>query len=151
MWMIVRRPQLKLIRKQGALYSGSSETLRRAWYLQRLASMPTVAKESRVFGLGGWLVGRYRTQFLLGMAAPWAALRELDRKVLLLSVPVLAAFAGSCGYLGYAAYHREIALGTLAVMLPMLAATTPFGDISWDDVALSWMPTSPIALSITVL
>jgi ATP-binding cassette subfamily B protein len=30
-WMIVRRPQLKLIRKQGALYSGSSQTLRRAW------------------------------------------------------------------------------------------------------------------------
>jgi ATP-binding cassette subfamily B protein len=24
-------------------------------------------------------------------------------------------------------------------MLPMLAATTPLGDISWDDVALSWM------------
>jgi ATP-binding cassette subfamily B protein len=139
MWMIVRRPQLKLIRKQGALYSGSSETLRRAWYLQRLGSMPAVAKESRVFGLGGWLVDRYRSQFLLGMSAPWAALRELDRTVLALCAPVLAAFAGACGYLGYAAYHHEIALGTLAVMLPMLAATTPFGDISWDDVALSWM------------
>jgi ATP-binding cassette subfamily B protein len=138
-WMIVRRPQLKLIRKQGALYSGSSETLRRAWYLQRLGSMPAVAKESRVFGLGGWLVDRYRSQFLLGMSAPWAALRELDRTVLVLCAPVLAAFAGACGYLGYAAYHHEIALGTLAVMLPMLAATTPFGDISWDDVALSWM------------
>jgi ATP-binding cassette, subfamily B, bacterial len=139
MWMIVRRPQLKLIRKQGALYSGSSEVLRRAWYLQRLGSMPAVAKESRVFGLGGWLVDRYRSQFLLGLSAPWAALRELDRTVLVLTAPVLAAFAGACGYLGYAAYHDEIALGTLAVMLPMLAATTPFGDISWDDVALSWM------------
>ena len=42
-------------------------------------------------------------------------------------------------YLGLAAYHDEIGLGTLAVMLPMLAATTPLGDISWDDVALSWM------------
>ena len=139
MWMIVRRPQLKLIRKQGALYSGSSEVLRRAWYLQRLGSTPAVAKESRVFGLGGWLVDRYRSQSLLGLNAPWAALRELDRTVLVLTVPVLAAFAGACGYLGYAAYHDEITLGTLAVMLPMLAATTPFGDISWDDVALSWM------------
>jgi ATP-binding cassette subfamily B protein len=113
--------------------------LRRAWYLQRLAALPVVAKESRVFGLGGWLVDRYRSQFMLGMAGPWAALRELDRKVLLMAVPVLAAFAAACGYLGYAAFHREIALGTLAIMLPMLAATTPFGDISWDDVALSWM------------
>jgi ATP-binding cassette subfamily B protein len=139
MWMAVRRPQLALIREQGALYAGSSETMRRAWYLQRLAAMPAVAKESRVFGLGGWLVERYRSTFASAMAAPWGALRRLDRWVLFLSLPVLAAFAVSCGYLGLAAYRGEISLGTLAVMLPMLAATTPLGDISWDDVALSWM------------
>ena len=139
MWMVVRRPQLTLIREQGALYAGSSEELRRAWYLQRLAATPGVAKESRVFGLGGWLVDRYRSTWLAAMAAPWAVLRRLDRRVLVLAVPVLVAFTASCGYLGLAAYRREISLGTLAVMLPMLAATTPLGDISWDDVALSWM------------
>jgi ATP-binding cassette subfamily B protein len=139
MWVAVRRPQLKLIREQGALYSGSSEVLRRAWYLDRLAATAAAAKESRVFGLGGWLVERYRSQWLLGMAAPWASLRRLDRKVLLLFWPVLAAYGAASGYLGFVAYHRQIALGTLAVMLPMLAATTPLGDISWDDVDLSWM------------
>jgi ATP-binding cassette, subfamily B, bacterial len=139
MWMAVRRPQLALIREQGALYAGSSEDLRRAWYLQRLAASPGVAKESRVFGLGGWLVDRYRSTFLTAMAAPWAVLRRLDRAVLWLSLPVLLAFGVSCGYLGLVAYRGEIGLGTLAVMLPMLAATTPLGDISWDDVALSWM------------
>ena len=139
MWMAIRRPQLALIREQGALYAGGSEALRRAWYLQRLAATPGVAKESRVFGLGGWLVDRYRSQWLAAMAAPWAVLRRLDRAVLVLAVPVALAFAVSCAYLGLAAYRREIALGTLAVMLPMLAATTPLGDISWDDVALSWM------------
>jgi ATP-binding cassette subfamily B protein len=139
MWMAIRRPQLALIREQGALYAGGSEPLRRAWYLQRLASDPAVAKESRVFGLGGWLVERYRSTFLAAMAAPWAVLRRLDRTVLWLSLPVLVAFGVSCGYLGLAAYRGEIGLGTLAVMLPMLAATTPLGDISWDDVALSWM------------
>ena len=85
LWVIIRRPQLELIREQGALYAGGSQALRRAWYLQRLAALPPVAKESRVFGLGGWLVDRYRSQWLLGMAAPWAVLRRLDRKVLLLS------------------------------------------------------------------
>ena len=139
MWMAIRRPQLALIREQGALYAGSSESLRRAWYLQRLAATPAVAKESRVFGLGGWLVDRYRSQWLAAMAAPWAVLRRLDRAVLFLSLPVLLAFGVACGYLGLAAYRDEISLGTLAVMLPMLAATTPLGDISWDDVALSWM------------
>jgi ATP-binding cassette subfamily B protein len=139
MWVIVRRPQLALIREQGALYEGSSEMLRRAWYLRQLAATPAVAKESRVFGLGGWLVDRYRSQWLLGMSGPWGVLRRLDHAVLLLSAPVFAAFAAASAYLGYAAYHQEIGLGTLAVMLPMLAATTPVGDISWDDVALAFM------------
>jgi ATP-binding cassette subfamily B protein len=139
MWIAIRRPQLKLIREQAALYAGGSEVLRRAWYLQRLAATAPAAKESRVFGLGGWLVERYRAQWLLGMTGPWSVLRRLDQKVVVLAGPVLAAFAIACGYLGLAAYHRQISLGTLAVMLPMLAATTPAGDISWDDVDLAWM------------
>lgn len=143
MWVAIRRPQLALIREQGAMYAGSSETLRRAWYLERLAATAAVAKESRVFGLGGWLVARYQSQWLLGMSGPWGVLRRLDRKVLLLSGPVLAVYAAACAYLGYAAYYREISLGTLAVMLPMLAAATPVGDISWDDVALAFMVQGP--------
>ncbi len=139
MWVIVRRPQLALIREHGALYSGGSEVLRRAWYLLQLAATPGVAKESRVFGLGGWLVERYRSQWLLGISGPWGALRRLDRTVLLLSAPVFAAYAAASAYLGYAAYQHEVGLGTLAVMLPMLAATMPVGDISWDDVALAVM------------
>lgn len=92
-----------------------------------------------MFGLGGWLVDRYRSQWLLGMSGPWAVLRRLDRAVLMLSAPVFAVYAAASAYLGYAAYHHQIGLGTLAVMLPMLAATTPVGDISWDDVGLAYM------------
>jgi ATP-binding cassette subfamily B protein len=139
MWVAVRRPQLALIREQGALYAGGSEAMRRSWYLQRLAAEPAAAKESRVFGLGNWLVERYRSTWLVAMSGPWAVLRRLDRKVLLLSVPVLAAYAAACGYLGLAAYDRQVGLGTLAIMLPMLAATYTVGDISWDDVDLAWM------------
>jgi ATP-binding cassette subfamily B protein len=138
MWLFVRRPQLAVLREQGRLYSGASETLRRAWYLNRLAADHAVAKESRVFGLGGWLVDRYRSQFLLGMSGPWGALQRQNRVVRWLSAPVFAAFAGACGYLGYAGFHDQVSLGTLAVMLPMLAATTLLGEITWDDVALSW-------------
>jgi ATP-binding cassette, subfamily B, bacterial len=38
MWILVRRPQLAVLREQGRLYSGATETLRRAWYLRQLAS-----------------------------------------------------------------------------------------------------------------
>lgn len=138
MWILVRQPQMKTNREMGRRFSGSSETLRRAWYLGRLAANQMVAKESRVFGLGGWLVGRYRAQYLLGMSHPWASLDEQNRNVGWLSLPVLAGLGAACGYLGYAGFNHELALGTLAVMLPMLSATTLLGDISWDDVALSW-------------
>jgi ATP-binding cassette, subfamily B, bacterial len=138
LWVLARRPQLAVLREQGRLYSGASETLRRAWYLQRLAADPAVAKESRVFGLGGWLVDRYRSQFLLGMSEPWVCLQRQSRVVTWLAVPILAAFAGACGYLGYAGFHHQVSLGTLAVMLPMLGASTLMGEITWDDVALSW-------------
>jgi len=139
MWTIVRRPQLRLIRESGRLYSGSSEVLRRAWYLQRLTLQSDVAKESRVFDLGGWLVDRYRSQALMGLSAPWRALRQLDRTVLGLAGLVLAGYAGACAFLGLAGYHHQITLATLAVMLPMVVATMSYGDISWDDVALAWM------------
>ncbi len=139
MWTVVRRPQLRLIREGGRLYSGNSEVFRRAWYLQRLAVLSDVAKESRVFGLGGWIVERYRSQALLGFSAPWRTHRQLDRTVLGLAVVVLAAYGGACAYLGISAYHHHISLATLAVMLPMVVATMSYGDISWDDVALSWM------------
>ncbi len=138
LWFLVRRPQLAVLREQGRLYSGASETLRRAWYLHRLAADPAVAKESRVFGLGNWLVDRYRSQFLLGISEPWGALQRQNRVVTRLAAPVFAAFAGACGYLAYAAFHHQMSLGTLAVMLPMLSATSLWGEITWDDVALSW-------------
>jgi ATP-binding cassette subfamily B protein len=138
MWMLMRRPQLAQLREQGRLFTGASETLRRAWYLHRLASNQVVAKESRVFGLGGWLVERYRSQWLLGMSEPWAAFDRQKRNVALLSLPVFGTFAAACGYLAYAGFHHEVSLGTLAVMLPMLAASSQLGELTWDDVALSW-------------
>jgi ATP-binding cassette subfamily B protein len=138
MWSLARQPQLAVLREQGRLYSGASETLRRAWYLHRLAADPAVGKESRVFGLGNWLVDRYRTQFLLGISEPWGQLARQNRVVARLAAPVFAAIAAACGYLAYAAFHHQMSLGTLAVMLPMLNAASLWGEITWDDVALSW-------------
>src|ERR1700723_443587 len=58
MGMFVRLPQLALIREQGALYAGSSEDLRRAWYLQRLAGAPGGGQEARGVGPCGGGGGR---------------------------------------------------------------------------------------------
>jgi ATP-binding cassette subfamily B protein len=50
--------------------------LRRAYYLRTLALEPAVAKETRVFGLAGWLVDRYRQGWLSEMRQIWRARNE---------------------------------------------------------------------------
>jgi ATP-binding cassette, subfamily B, bacterial len=44
-----------------------------------------------------------------------------------------------CGALGLAAYHGEVGLRTLAIMLPMLPTTMQVGGLSASDVALEQM------------
>jgi ATP-binding cassette, subfamily B, bacterial len=139
MWLVIRRPQGRVITEQARTFNENAEVMRRAFYLEQLATRPEAAKETRIFGLGSWLIDRYRAQWTLGMTASWKALRRLDSRVLGLSLIVLAAYAAATGFLGVQAYDHQIALGTLCALLPLLIATNTVGDISWDDVGLAWM------------
>jgi ATP-binding cassette subfamily B protein len=125
-WLLIRRPQGKVVTEQAQTFNENAEVMRRAFYLEQLATRPAAAKETRIFGLGNWLIDRYRAQWTLGMTASWKALRRLDSRVLGLSLIVLAAYAAATAFLGIQAYQHQIALGTV-------------GDISWDDVGLAWM------------
>jgi ATP-binding cassette subfamily B protein len=55
---------------------GRTEKLRRVHYLRRLALTEEMAKETRVFGLAGWLVDRYRTRWLAVMRDIWSKRQE---------------------------------------------------------------------------
>jgi ATP-binding cassette subfamily B protein len=55
---------------------GRTEALRRSYYLRTVALGAAPAKETRVFGLAGWLVDRYRQGWLAVMADVWRARRE---------------------------------------------------------------------------
>ena len=138
-WLAIRRPQGGIITDQAKTFNENAEVMRRAFYLEQLASRPAAAKETRIFGLGNWLIDRYRAQWTLGMTASWKALRRLNLRVLGLSLIVLVTYAAATGFLGVQAYEHQIALGTLCALLPLLIATNTVGDISWDDVGLAWM------------
>ena len=53
-----------------------TDALRRADYLRRLATRPEAAKETQVFSLAGWLVDRYRVDFLDTMRPIWRERRS---------------------------------------------------------------------------
>ena len=139
MWLLVRRPLGSMVAARVATYRKSAEPLRASWYYVGLSLQPKAAAELRIFGLGDWLVGRYRAMFLEGMEPTWAKIRVLNRRVALMSVLVFAGYGGACALLGWQALHREIPLGTLTVMLPMLGMSVPVGVFTLADFSLGLM------------
>jgi ATP-binding cassette subfamily B protein len=141
-WVAVRRPIGQLIRTRVATFRAAGEPLRRAWYLFGVATRPTAAKEARVFGLGGWLAARHREYYVAGLSPTWVEIRRQARRVAVVAIGVFAVFALGAGTLGWTAYHHEISLGTLAVMLTMLPSSMAVGTVSMSDFQLEMMLTA---------
>jgi ATP-binding cassette, subfamily B, bacterial len=62
--------------QQTLVLMGRTPRLRRSHYLRSLALQPDVAKETRVFGLAGWMVDRYRQGWLGEMRDIWRTRHE---------------------------------------------------------------------------
>ncbi|WP_344667952.1 ABC transporter ATP-binding protein [Catenulispora yoronensis] len=141
-WVAVRRPIGLLIRSRVGSFRAAGEPLRRAWYLFALATRPGAAKEARVFGLGGWLAAQHREHYVAGLTPTWQEIRRQGRRVAVVAIAVFGVFALGAGTLGWTAYHREVGLGTLAVMLTMLPSSMAVGSVSMTDFQLEMMLTA---------
>ena len=139
MWLFVRRPLKRMVAARVSAFRDSVQPLRAGLYHVALSAQPRSAAEIRVFGLGDWLVGRYRELYLEGMAPIWSRIRELNARVALMSLLVLAGYGGACAFLGWEAYQHRIPLTTLTVMLPMLGMSVPVGVFSAADFSLGLM------------
>jgi ATP-binding cassette subfamily B protein len=135
-WLGVRRPLADGLRRQARRGRAAIAPLRRSWYLLGLAWKPAAAKEVRVFGLHDWITERHGEEWLEGTQPAWEALRTLTVRAWLAGAVVLITYTAAAAELGYAAYHVEISLKTLATMLPMLPASMSAGSISFSDIQL---------------
>jgi ATP-binding cassette subfamily B protein len=138
-WLAMRRPLRRMVTVRVATFRQATEPLRRSWYLLGLVWRPQAAKEVRIFGLADWAIRGYKETWYGAMAGPWRELRRTNRRVMAVSSVVFVAFAVSAGTLGWAAYHHEISLRTLAIMLPMLPASMTAGSITVTDYTLEIM------------
>lgn len=138
LWLLVRKPLRAVISEQAQVFGRTASLMRRARYLQQLAVKPAVAKESRIFGFGDWLVEEMHQQWTIAMSAAWGMLRRYNIGVTKLGVVVFAGYAGAITVLAVGAYHHELSLTALSTYLPMLVASAEVGDISWTDVGLEW-------------
>lgn len=138
-WLVIRPPLRRLLAERALLTRRATPALRHSWYYLGCAWRPQFAKEMRVFGLGDWILGRHQERWTHGMAPSWAAMSRLNRRVLALGGLVAVMYGAGTAALGLAAYRHEIGLGTLAVMLPMMAMTMQVGGVSAADVVLEQM------------
>ncbi len=138
-WLAVRPPLRRLLAERATLIRRATPALRHSWYYLGCAWRPQFAKEMRVFGLGDWILGRHRERWLAGMAPSWSSVSRLNRRVLAFGGLIGLLYAAGAAVLGLAAYRHEIGLGTLAVMLPMMAMTMQVGGVSAGDVGLEQM------------
>ncbi len=138
-WSLLRPPLRRLLAERATLVRRATPELRHSWYYLGCSYRPAFAKEVRVYGLGEWILGRHRDKWLAGMEPPWRQMRHFRNRTLIFGIGVAAMYVIGAGILGLAAYHHDIALGTVATMLPMLPSTMQVGGISATDVSLEQM------------
>jgi ATP-binding cassette, subfamily B, bacterial len=107
---------------------------RRADYLRSLVLEPAAAKENRVFGLGGWMVGRYADAWQEALRLMWASRRGRPLHTAAASLAVLASHAVVLGALAAAAARGELGVAALVVYVQAVVASHSvgiIGDAQW--------------------
>ena len=137
-WLTVRQVILRSVLKQAVELRTQTADMRRAWYFTDVGSKARDAKEVRVFGLAGFFAGRYAAHFAESVAVARVGLRGLRLR----AAACFAAVAG-CYVLSFytvvdAEQAHRIGIGSLAILLPMLATASAAGGVSFGDVTLAW-------------
>jgi ATP-binding cassette, subfamily B, bacterial len=138
-WTFLRLPVSRLWAERARFIQRATPTLRHSWYYLNSVSDPELAKEMRLFGLGDWVLGRYRAKWAAGMARPWETLGRYNRRMAALGGLILVMYGAGGGALGLAAYRHQIGLTTLVVMLSMLILSGQVGGVGAEDIALEQM------------
>jgi len=141
-WLGVGAPIRAAMRGQVAHYRGGRNVFRRSYYLLGTALGSWAAKELRVFGLSEWIVGEYREQWAKAIGIFHGSRKRFIGRYLVLFVPVLAAYAGSCAVVAWAGLHHEIGLPEVSVVLMMLVSTSQVGALGPNELALQQMVTA---------
>jgi ATP-binding cassette subfamily B protein len=138
-WLVVRLVLLLAIARTVRAFAGRANALRQAEYYSSLATRAYAAKEVRVFGLGSWLVERFRTSWLAAIKQAWGIHGKLNSTMLRATAFLLAVNLGAAWVIAAAALDHEIDLQQMATLLMMLATTGAVGAITLDEISLEWM------------
>lgn len=137
-WQLTRRPMLAVIKEHVAAFGGNAAVMRRAEYFHQLATKPAAAKELRVFGLGEWVVDRYRAHWVEGMEEVWRIRAGMSNTVARIGIVLMVVYVAVCAVIAKASFDGDLSLERVAILLPVLFMTMSGGGVSFDDLSLEW-------------
>jgi len=138
MWLVVRQIILKSVIRQAVDMRGQTTEMRRAWYFTGVGSKARDAKEIRVFGLAGFVSGRYARHFTETLKAARVGLSTMHRHAVVCFLIVGGGYALAIYTIADAARTGHLGLSAMSITLPMLAITSAVGSVSFNDVTLAW-------------
>ncbi len=102
---------------------------REATYVRGLLTSGEAGKEIRLFGLGGWLLERFRTTWLAAMTLVWQRRSKTLRPIMGVLAVSFFLNVGAFGLLARDALIGAVSLGALATLVQALLGSTGFGPI----------------------
>lgn len=132
-WGWAGREQRRSVLDTTRTLSRSTDVVRRAEYLRDLAVTPPAAKEVRVFGLGPWLIERFRAESRRMLAEVW---RQRARSRWQWVAATMAASATSLlalTLLGRAAVDGDIGVGAVGLFAGAVLGTAALVHMGPDN------------------
>ena len=130
--------------------TGTAQGLRRAAYFRDLGLGTAGAKEIRVFGLAGWVTGRFERAWTAAMHAVWTGRRtSASLQVVPLLIEALMA-AVAFVVLGRAAIAGQISLGQLVSTAQAVLGVAVFSYLYTEDLQVAYGSGAvPAALAVS--
>ncbi len=119
-----------------------SAALRKAEYLRELATTAPAAKELRMWGMLGWVLGRFGTAWEAALEPIWRQRRPRARAVFGCTGTLTAINFLSYGLLAWAAAHGELGLAGLAVYTQALGLANNYTAFDDQNAFLSFAAVS---------
>ncbi|MGH3491128.1 MAG: hypothetical protein ACRDP8_24830, partial [Actinopolymorphaceae bacterium] len=102
---------------------------REATYVRRLLTSSETGKEVRLFGLGGWLIDRFRTTWFAAMTLVWRHRGQTLRPIMAVLALSFVLNIGAFALLARDALTGAVSLGVLATLVQALFGLEAFGPM----------------------
>jgi ABC-type multidrug transport system fused ATPase/permease subunit len=134
----IRKTVWREMARGSAIALERTQQARFAAYLRDLTLRPEAAKETRLFGLGQWIVDRFVTSWTVTLEAVWRERRRGDIKVVRGALFVFVADIVAFGVVARAATTGELSPARVAIYIQTILAIATIGQMRAEDQAIQY-------------